>query len=401
MNIGLMEGAQSSEYAGYLGSPMTHVPRHESEGSFVGGEPVWARGAAAAVACEACDRPMQQLVQLWAPLDNCPRRALHLFVCTQCRKPPGRWRVFRSHTTEPLQEEEEEKEGGEAAVKQTQVKEEIKAPSKPAALVPLDEAAFEALLAAQSKSGAGGQQGKAKGKNQKKKKSKARKKLPERAPVWSGGAVVPSWLEVEEKRPAKSKKKGISEAQADALAAAQEKMELEAKKDNESWGGEEWESGSRESKTFLAFQKMLQRDSQRVLRYQRAGQAAWIAEPPPQAPRACGKCGGRCVYEMHLLPTLLYLGGEAQLWQTTTDEAAAAIGEVQLPEAAVVDESAPELVAPEEPARGNAEAVVEMMAADVLRCPLPEYGVAAVFCCAANCGDGQPTEEHVLLQMPE
>jgi hypothetical protein len=382
------------QYAGYLGRAMATVPRHESAGSFLGGRPVWAGAARAVeVTCAQCAAPMQQVAQVWAPLPAVPRRALHVFACASCRRPPGQWRVLRSHTLEPLEHEEEEKEQEEAA--------EPKVETAKGPLVPVDDDELDALIAARAAAPVAKAGGKKKGKGkQKNKKKKQPQAAPE--PVWQGGAIVPCWMDVELVREAK-KKKGMTEQQAEAIASVREQLESEAGKEQESWAGEKWEPSSKESKTFRVFRKLLQSDPARILRYRRGGEVLWISDPKPAVPRQCGTCGGPLVFEMQLLPTLLYLGEKEKLWQSVpVASIAAGVGEGE-DETVIVDESAPEVIDSEEGRKkASAEAEAELLAADVLPCPLPEYGTVAVFCCRNNCGNGEmPVEECVLAQLPE
>lgn len=83
---------------------------------------------------------------------------------------------------------------------------------------------------------------------------------------------------------------------ADEAAAA-----LEAEADDDE-GANKW---------LLKFQKRLGRSPRQVVRYSWDGRPLWIAQPPPQAensawPPPCEHCGGRRVFELQVLPTLLY-----------------------------------------------------------------------------------------------
>lgn len=339
--------------------------------------------------CDRCNGPMIQAVQVWAPVDAFSRRALHVFVCSKCRASPGQWKAIRSQTMEPLpshEDEEEEEEQEEVSVPVQQ---------RPAAtvtsLMNVDDAALDALLAQNAQKGKA-----ANNKKSKKKKKKKKKKPAARVPVWSGCEIRACWLEVVEKKTAAAAASAVSEKQAAEAAAQLERLEREGAKDKESWAGEQYESGSRESKTFRVFQKALARDPHRVLRYRRGAPPLWISDPTPEPPR-CRRCGKRCLPELQLLPTLLYLGGAEQLW----DEQLAR--PVELPDALpdadapVVDEAAPEVS--EEQVGAHASPAPELP--ELIVAPLPEFGACAVFCCPdPDCG-GNVAEQTVLTQMPE
>jgi hypothetical protein len=377
------------EFASYISDRMAHVPLSESEGSFLGGKPVGA-GSSVLVCppCDQCHKPMIQVVQMWAPIEPFSCRALHVFVCSHCRASPGQWKAFRTRSNEPLDALEEEEE--EVEVQEDEKPKEVKKKvASIGTLARVGDDELDALLAQNAQ-----QTQKTSGNNSKKKtkkKKKKNKKKMDRQPVWTDCEIRPCWLDVVEKK-APKKRAGMSEKQADEAAAMAERLEREAAKDKESWAGEVYESGSRESKTFRVFQKALQRDPECVVRYQRGANPLWISEPVPETPM-CGNCGKRTVFEMQLLPTLLYLGGAEMLWQ---EQKAAAVADVVVPEDdVVVDESATE-IAEEDVTKSQAVVLPEL-----IRAPVPEFGACAVFCCSdVNCGEHvEPV--HVVCQQPE
>ena len=377
------------EYLGYIGDRMSFVPVSESEGSFLGGNPVWAGDKSCeSPKCHVCGHAMVQVTQMWAPLELFSRRALHLFVCSRCRSPPGVWKVIRSHSQTPLPDDGanngEGVEGEEEDAKET--KKDLPAVSIKE-MAQIDDDMLDALLAQNA------QRTKNAGKNnQKKTKKKKKKKKIIRQPIWEGTEVRACWLEVVEKRA--PKRKGISEKQAEEAAAAMERLELEAAKDKESWAGEVYESGSRESKTFRVFQKALQKDPQRVIRYQLGATPLWISEPVPEAPN-CARCHRRTVFEMQLLPTFLYLGGAERLWEEQTS---GAVPDVELPDDGdVVDENAPEIEEGQQLPPVPAAASLP----ELIRAPLPEFGACVVFCCPDETCGGDIAEQGVVTQMPE
>jgi hypothetical protein len=376
-------GCLNSEYVGYVSERMRFIPGSESDGSFIGGRPLWAGNAdGPEIVCSECGSALVQVTQMWAPLEGLRRRSLHLFVCAQCRDPPGQWRAFRSQTSDPFSDSEDEEDGGKKTQQQL-----VQVPA--VGFADVDDATLDALLAANAV--------REKKKPTKKKKSKKKKARKKELPVWEGCEIQPCWLDVVEKRP--PKRAAVSEKQADEAAAALERLVLEAAKDKESWGGEEFETGSRESKTFRVFQKALGRDPSRVVRYQRDGAPLWISEPPPSdTPPDCARCGARTVFEMQLLPTLLYLGGTEGLWQEKT-AGDVVPEEEEVDDGLVVDEAASEMfvdvAGQKEQETGPAAALPEL-----IRTPVPEYGVVGIFCCPKNCGD-VIVEERVRVQLPE
>ncbi|CAM6040715.1 unnamed protein product [Sphagnum compactum] len=75
----------------------------------------------------------------------------------------------------------------------------------------------------------------------------------------------------------------------------------------ELWEGEEYEPDHSLSadRTFLKFKKKLDLNPEQCYRYCFGGQPLWAREVQQQ-PGTCAACGGPCVYEMQLMPPLLY-----------------------------------------------------------------------------------------------
>mmetsp|Transcript_41592 Transcript_41592/g.114630 ORF Transcript_41592/g.114630 Transcript_41592/m.114630 type:complete len:333 (-) Transcript_41592:258-1256(-) len=72
--------------------------------------------------------------------------------------------------------------------------------------------------------------------------------------------------------------------------------------DVESCSGDEW---------FMKFQRRLERSPAQVVRYSWGASPLWISDPPEEVennawPPPCGLCGAPRVFEMQLMPTLLY-----------------------------------------------------------------------------------------------
>ena len=81
---------------------------------------------------------------------------------------------------------------------------------------------------------------------------------------------------------------------------------LAAESSGEVWEDEEYEADT-ENKAFRKFQKRLLRFPEQVLRYNWGGRPLWPTAPLLHEPPLCLYCGRHCVFEMQLLPSLLYV----------------------------------------------------------------------------------------------
>jgi pre-rRNA-processing protein TSR4 len=103
---------------------------------------------------------------------------------------------------------------------------------------------------------------------------------------------------------------------------------------------------------FQRFQRRLERSPNQVIRYSWGGKVLWIAAPPAellpgaQGPPRCERCGAQRIFELQILPTLVY-----------------------------------------QVLRGD--------------CNEPAWGTVAVFTCAEDCESHDPCEEFVIVQPAE
>ena len=181
-----------------------------------------------------------------------------------------------------------------------------------------EDAEFAALIAAREKHALASAQTKKKNAKQKQKQKQKSKQNTKKKAVGidfdDSGPIGACWLALEAGwRPEKHEEKK-SKSEANSIVA--EKLMRNIK--GESWAGEAYENGG-ESKTFRAFSKFLKIDSHIILRYQMGAKPLWISDPPPFSGElpTCFKCGGKCIFEMQIFPSLLFLGGELGLWKET------------------------------------------------------------------------------------
>jgi pre-rRNA-processing protein TSR4 len=91
------------------------------------------------------------------------------------------------------------------------------------------------------------------------------------------------------------------------------KQEMQSMK-GEKWAKEGYEADK--DRIFFKFQRRMKRSPEQCLRYCFDGEPLWISEDVPESIPVCTKCGAKRVFELQLMPTLLYLHDGLKL-QTT------------------------------------------------------------------------------------
>jgi hypothetical protein len=81
---------------------------------------------------------------------------------------------------------------------------------------------------------------------------------------------------------------------------------IAAEGSGEVWEDEEYEADT-QNKAFRKFQKRLSRLPEQVLRYSWGGRPLWPTASLLHEPPLCAYCGQRCIFEMQLLPSVLYV----------------------------------------------------------------------------------------------
>ena len=409
-----MIGAAESlteEFSGYLDSPMKFVPLNESEGSFVGGFPVFPFPSVEQdySMCDVCrEHSMIQVCQLAAPLFEQNRRSIHLFVCSKCKRSPGSWKVFRSQTQEPLKDDEPHDISPEPQETEKQCEEgtiDVALTSDVSSDNP-----FADLVAVRDKAA---QQKKQENKKKKKKKPKKRVEKAKKKSVtssWKDAVIEPWWLDVSvcQSKKKKNIRKNKSEKDIEEEERLLEKygVDLDAdfktSKKNSEWKGESYE-GSKESKSFRKFQKAMSEDPEKVIYYEMGAQPMWISEGKvfEKEPK-CRGCGASCVFEFQLFPTFLFLAESKGLWKVRPEDVGVFL---EMPEekeedAAVVvsEDNCPEVT--EDMVNNKSGPPSDFLESIVLPSPVPDFGVVVVYTCSKSCQyeGGGVIQEHVFVQ---
>jgi len=334
--------------------------------SRLGGKPVWSArpserafvNQADGLTCTLCQAPLALVGQFSAGYGDVPRRLLHVFTCpVGCASEPGAWRVFRS--TGPTCIAVEEVPPVAAASQSAapvglasddwgagSMSDDWGAPSgaaddwgaAPAGAAAVDSE-IEALLQSQSSQAAPAASSRPKG-------TSAEQYEPVASSAWAGveEPTLPGYwpclaLEIDNE-PAPEAKSGEHEQELlerylksekeegqgdDAMGgevpsefAAELQNEKQAMKDECAADGDDLDGDdafdddeNSSSEWLMKFQRRLARSPAQVVRYAWDGSPLWLAPPPREVaskawPPCCSRCGSSRMFELQLLPTLMY-----------------------------------------------------------------------------------------------
>lgn len=304
---------ESPVILGYLDEHIGTDEDNDKLATKFGGIPVWIlnQPPEKGLKCSSCNRNLFLVLQAYAPLDHLPNfhRILYLFACnsSKCSNSEKGWVALRcqvpfseSELAELKSLQKEEKTGNETTSntqqKSTDLDDEWGIESQWASNNSNSDDLEELLrLRDQSlnENKVTGNSNDSSNNTSKGQHKEQMKKSTEESNAFAGRYIV-----VEYEPP-------------DALSFTLEKELMSRYKaelnqsSGEKWLLEQYESD--QEKSFMKFQRRIKRNPEQCLRYSFKGNPLWISDEIPKVIPKCTHCGSERVFELQLLPTLLYL----------------------------------------------------------------------------------------------